>query len=124
MLNEIKPCPFCGYDYPIHSPGKGYTCRSSRCKGHAPFIGVWNTRYVEDELRKQLETERKVVEQVQKTMDSIQRNNERLEGELLGLREENERLRECSEKDRRNDEAKLTLGDIKALLRHHGRIER
>jgi len=60
MSDELKPCPFCGEEDPtIERDGKWYyiTCRKCECtsdgdRGQSGAEKRWNTRPIEDELRR------------------------------------------------------------------------
>jgi hypothetical protein len=58
MSEELKACPFCGEEAILTKSGHGYLVYCSNCDGWEPeenrAIKSWNTRPLEDALRKQL----------------------------------------------------------------------
>jgi hypothetical protein len=61
MSEELKPCPFCRSEahryYPImqHDDTEFYCCSNDDCIEPVLIKELWNTRPLEDALRKQLE---------------------------------------------------------------------
>ena len=60
-MSELKPCPFCGKEPHIYASYGLISCRNKECIADATngeatlgFIEHWNTRPIEDDLRKRI----------------------------------------------------------------------
>ena len=87
MSDKLKPCPFCGAEDPaIECNGKWYyvACRKCDCisdgdLGQSGAVERWNTRPIEDDLRRQLEQARAALAGVMLIADDMTGNaNDRL----------------------------------------------
>lgn len=109
MDEELRPCPFCGYEYPeLYNDGGKYpmVICSKCCKSWPSHL--WNCRPIEDALRARNVLLEKNVLEYEEREASCCPEDFGFEDVITHLRAENERLKEENEKlrivnDRLND---------------------